>query len=70
MPDPQQGRELTQADQHIAETEQRIYAQMVRLARLTTAGHDPTEAAQLLEFLRECLVLLRIHRQLIVEAIA
>ncbi|WP_336490263.1 hypothetical protein [Methylobacterium nigriterrae] len=69
--DPEREREhLAQADRHIAAGRRRVTDQVALIARLAQDGHDTTEARRLLMMLEETLDEWRVHRQLILGAIA
>jgi hypothetical protein len=56
MPNPQQEREhLAQADQHLAEGDRRVAAQIALIARMTEKGQDTPRAAEFLWSLEQTL---------------
>ncbi len=71
MPNQQHEREhLAKANRDIAEGERRVAEQIILIQRMTKRGQDTTQAERLLQNFEEALEQWRIHRQLILDAIA
>jgi Fe2+ or Zn2+ uptake regulation protein len=58
--------DLGRADEHIAQAEERINQQRMRIAELARDGHDTTTAEELLRVLDESLATMKAHRAQIV----
>jgi hypothetical protein len=66
----QELRHLAQADRHLAEGERRVAEQIALIERMTEKGQDTTEARKLLRNFEQTLRQFRVHRQLILDALA
>jgi len=71
MPDlDQEHAHLALADRHLAEGERRVADQSALIRRMSGQGHDTAMAREFLKVLEQTLEQWRIHRQLILDAIA
>jgi hypothetical protein len=63
-------QELTQADQHIANAEDRILRQFQRIERMKAHRQDTTDAEALVRVMKLSLALLQDHRQRLADKLA
>jgi hypothetical protein len=63
-------QELTQADRHIANAEDRILRQFQRIERMKTHRQDTIDAEALVRVMKLSLALLQDHRQRLADKLA
>jgi Fe2+ or Zn2+ uptake regulation protein len=63
----QEQADLDRADAHIAQAEERVAQQRMRIVELARDGHNTKTAEELLRVLKESLATMKAHREQIVE---